>query len=277
MKRLNAARTVWFKNLLCGALIGAGAILPGVSGGVLAVVFGVYRPFMELLTAPRYAFPRYRHILLPLGTGWIAGFWLFANGIAVAFSYSFTATVWLFAGLIAGTVPALFREAGQNGRSAADWTALLLSAPVMFFLLRLIQTARPMNAELDFFRCTLCGMLWGAGVVIPGFSASPVMMALGLYQPVMERLANLDIWTFAQCLPGMAFTVLLLARVMSWLLKTYRSTVSHGITGIIAASALAMLPAQNDSILISALCCAGGFGLAFFLERLNRLYAPEKN
>ena len=49
-RRLSAVR--W---LLCGVLIGAGAILPGVSGGVLAVIFDIYRPFMELLTSPRKA------------------------------------------------------------------------------------------------------------------------------------------------------------------------------------------------------------------------------
>ena len=42
----------WLRDLLCGFLIGAGAILPGVSGGVLAVVFDIYRPFMEVLTHP---------------------------------------------------------------------------------------------------------------------------------------------------------------------------------------------------------------------------------
>ena len=57
MDRRKRAR--WLRNLLCGALIGAGAILPGVSGGVLAVVFDIYRPFMELLTRPRQALPKY--------------------------------------------------------------------------------------------------------------------------------------------------------------------------------------------------------------------------
>ena len=49
----------WLRDLLCGVLIGAGAILPGVSGGVLAVVFDIYRPLMETLTHPRAAIPRY--------------------------------------------------------------------------------------------------------------------------------------------------------------------------------------------------------------------------
>ena len=67
-------RIHWLRDLLCGALIGAGAILPGVSGGVLAVVFDIYRPFMELLTHPRAAIPKYWRWFLPIGLGCVAGF-----------------------------------------------------------------------------------------------------------------------------------------------------------------------------------------------------------
>ena len=74
----------WLRDLLCGFLIGAGAILPGVSGGVLAVVFDIYRPFMETLTHPRTAVPKYWKWLLPIGLGWCAGFLGFAKGIAAA-------------------------------------------------------------------------------------------------------------------------------------------------------------------------------------------------
>ena len=48
----------WLRNLLCGALIGAGAILPGVSGGVPAAVFDIYRPFMEILSHPKRVLPK---------------------------------------------------------------------------------------------------------------------------------------------------------------------------------------------------------------------------
>ena len=117
MEEENRAR--WLRDLLCGALIGAGAILPGVSGGVLAVVFDVYRPVMETLTHPKQGLRRYWHIFLPLGIGCAAGFLGLARGITAAYSVSAAATVWLFVGLIAGTFPALWREAGKQGRGTA--------------------------------------------------------------------------------------------------------------------------------------------------------------
>ena len=58
MEQQNGAAR-WMRDLLCGLLIGAGAILPGVSGGVLAVIFGIYRPFMEVLADPFRELPRY--------------------------------------------------------------------------------------------------------------------------------------------------------------------------------------------------------------------------
>ena len=114
-------RAHWLRDFLCGVLIGAGAILPGVSGGVLAVVFDIYRPFMEVLTHPGRAVPRYWRMLIPLALGWAAGFMGFAKGISAAITFSAAATTWLFIGLIVGTVPSLFREAGKEGRSASAW------------------------------------------------------------------------------------------------------------------------------------------------------------
>ena len=106
----------WLRDLLCGVLIGAGAILPGVSGGVLAVVFDIYRPFMEVLTHPREAIPKYWRWFLPIGLGCAIGFLGFAKGIAAAIDVSSTVTTWLFIGLIVGTVPSLFREGGTQHR-----------------------------------------------------------------------------------------------------------------------------------------------------------------
>ena len=89
-----ADRARWLRDLLCGALIGAGAILPGVSGGVLAVVFDVYRPMMETLAHPGRGIRKYWHIFLPLGIGWAVGFLGLAKGISVAYALSDAATVW---------------------------------------------------------------------------------------------------------------------------------------------------------------------------------------
>ena len=244
-----------------------------MSGGVLAVVFDIYRPFMELLTCPRQALPRYWRWLPPLGLGWCVGFMGFAKGIAAAIDFSSTVTTWLFIGLIVGTVPTLYREAGKEGRSAASWVSLLLCAGSVFAGLFYVSRIAHFSAEPNFWWYNFCGVLWGMGVVIPGMTSSSVMMALDLYQPVLEGLANLDFLVLSASLPGLFLTVFLLARLVTWCFRRWYSVAFHGIFGIVLASTLVIIPTSYrgaGEIMLSVLCCAGGFFLAFFLARLDQ-------
>ena len=263
----------WLRDLLCGFLIGAGAILPGVSGGVLAVVFDIYRPFMEVLTHPRTAIQKYWQWFPPIALGWCAGFLGFAKGIAAAMNLSDAVTVWLFIGLIVGTVPSLFREAGKEGRCAASWLSMLACAAAVFAGLFYVSRVVHLEVTPNFWWYNFCGVLWGAGIVIPGMTSSSVMMALGLYQPMLEGLAHLDLLVLSACLPGLVLSVALLARLVSWFFHRYYSVAFHGILGFVIASTLVIIPTEYTGageMALSALCCVGGFLLAFFLARLDK-------
>ena len=263
----------WLRDLLCGILIGAGAILPGVSGGVLAVVFDIYRPFMEVLTHPREAIPKYWRWFIPIGLGCAVGFLGFAKGIAAAIDVSSTVTTWLFIGLIVGTVPSLFREAGKEGRSLGSWISMAVCAAAIFFSLFYVGKVICVTVEPNFWWYNFCGALWGMSLVIPGMTSSSVMMALGLYQPMLEGLARLDFLVLSACLPGMVLTILLLARLVSWFFRKHYSIAFHGIFGIVLASTLVIIPTSYVGaweIVLSAVCCIGGFLLAFFMARLDK-------
>ena len=263
----------WLRDLLCGVLIGAGAILPGVSGGVLAVVFDIYRPFMEVLTHPREAIPKYWRWFLPIGLGCAIGFLGFAKGIAAAIDVSSTVTTWLFIGLIVGTVPSLFREAGKEGRSIGSWVSMAVCAGAIFFSLFYVGKVICVTVEPNFWWYNFCGALWGMSLVIPGLTSSSVMMALGLYQPMLEGLARLDFLMHSACRPGMVQTILLLARLVSWFFRKHYSIAFHGIFGIVLASTLVIIPTSYVGaweIVLSAVCCIGGFLLAYFMARLDR-------
>ena len=263
----------WLRDLLCGVLIGAGAILPGVSGGVLAVVFDIYRPFMEVLTHPREAIPKYWRWFLPIGLGCAIGFLGFAKGIAAAIDVSSTVTTWLFIGLIVGTVPSLFREAGKEGRSIGSWVSMAVCAGAIFLSMFYVGKVICVTVEPNFWWYNFCGALWGMSLVIPGLTSSSVMMALGLYQPMLEGLARLDFLVLSACLPGMVLTILLLARLVSWFFRKHYSIAFHGIFGIVLASTLVIIPTSYVGaweIVLSAVCCIGGFLLAYFMARLDR-------
>ena len=110
-------------------------------------------------------------------------------------------------------------------------------------------------------------------MVLPGLTSSSIMMALGLYEPMMHGLADMQFLVLSACLPGMVLTILLLARLVSWFFRKHYSIAFHGIFGIVLASTLVIIPTSYVGaweIVLSAVCCIGGFLLAYFMARLDR-------
>ena len=143
--------------------------------------------------------------------------------------------------------------------------SLAVCAAAVFFGLFYVQHVLKITVEPNFWWYNFCGVLWGMGIVIPGMTSSSVMMALGLYQPMMDGLARMDFVVLSACLPGLAITVVLLARGVTWLF--------HGILGAVAASTLAIIPTEytgGGEAALSALLCLGGFALAYALDRLDQ-------
>ena len=101
-------------RLVQGFIIGAGGILPGISGGVLSVIFGIYRPVMEVLAHPLNGLRRHLSLLLPVGAGAILGFLCGGGLILVLFDRSEKLATCLFIGLILGTLPSLWADAART-------------------------------------------------------------------------------------------------------------------------------------------------------------------
>ena len=122
-------------RVLQGTLIGLGAVLPGISGGVLCVIFGVYTIIMEFLADPfrklKSHFPR----LLPIGIGVIIGFIGVAKLLGFLLEKYENPSVCLFIGLIAGMLPSLYREAGEQGRNKKSYISLVIAMAAVFALL----------------------------------------------------------------------------------------------------------------------------------------------
>ena len=110
-------------RLVQGFIIGAGGILPGISGGVLSVIFGIYRPVMEVLAHPLNGLRRHLSLLLPVGAGTILGFLCGGGLILVLFDRSEKLATCLFIGLILGTLPSLWAEARRGADAARTFPA----------------------------------------------------------------------------------------------------------------------------------------------------------
>ena len=262
----------WIFGILCGVLIGAGAILPGVSGGVLCMVFGYYQPLMEMLTHPKRNFSRYWTMFLPLIVGWPLGFFVFAKGLSLFFGASEAASCWLFIGLIVGTFPSLWREAGKEGRGKPAYAAMVVPFLVLFTGLFYMKHMANIQVQPSFGAYLFCGILFGASIVIPGLTTSSILMSMDLYRPLMDGAARLDSSILLGLLPGMVLAVALLARMVSYLFRTHYSLAYHAVLGVVVASTLVIIPTAYSGwgeVFLSAGCFAGGFGVAYLLDWLE--------
>lgn len=267
-----------FRYFFTGLLLGAAAILPGVSAGVLSVALGIYQLVMEFLANPLRNLPRDIRWILPIGIGWVLGFWLFAKGVIAALDFSETAAVCFFVGLIFGMIPSIFQRAGKHGRSKKAYMVMVLCGLAVTGLLLLGSQRVHVVDHMDFFWYAICGIIMGISVVVPGISFTSFLMALGLYRLLMQDLVDLDPQLF-WIAPFTLGTILLLSRAANWLFSHYDSLAWHGILGAVIFSSVRVIPRSYHSageVVMSLICCAAGIALAWFLGRLSAKYGKEE-
>ena len=270
--------------MLQGAIIGAGGILPGVSGGILCVAFGLYMPLMQLFANPLKEIPKTWKKWMFVGIGGCIGLFVFAKVLSILFATSETVAKSLFAGLIAGTLPSLFREAANDPkageRKVSDKQkiykiiALFLGfvfSMALFVMLEVFKQTATLNIAPGMFWFGVCGFIIGMGFTIPGLTSSTVLIFLGLLQPMLEGATNLD---FAVIIPvgiGVVWCILLLSRLVNFIFGRWYTVAFYVVIGMIFASTLAIIPRSYTGIaqIIFCICAAiAGAAIALVLDKV---------
>jgi putative membrane protein len=259
----------WLLRVLQGILVGSGAILPGISGGVLCVSFGLYQPMMALFAHPfrnfRSTFPQ----LFPAGIGWLLGFFAFAKLITLFFSADSNLAIWLFIGLIAGSFPGLYRQAGQQGRTGGSWLTMLITLGIMLASFLALSRLSGFHIQPNLFWFAFCGVLWGLSLVIPGMTSSTTLIFLGLFEPMTAGVAAMDPGVLIPMMLGVAVTIIVVARVVNRLFDRHYSLAFHGVLGFVIASTVVIVPVQYTGVgefLRCLLFGAVGFAATYWLD-----------
>jgi len=261
----------WLLRVIQGSLIGAGAILPGISGGVLCVSFGIYQPMMAVLAQPKVNLPKYFRLLLPVLIGWVLGFFFFARLIELMFSVSEVLAMWLFIGLIAGTLPSLLQDSGSKGRTPMCWVSGFIAFALFFGFMLYAQyggISANLTPNLGWF--FFCGVLWGLSLVVPGMTSSSILMSMGLFMPMTSGIADMDMGVVIPMVLGVIVVVLLTARLVNYLFNRFYAIAYHCIIGLVLASTLVIVPLKYNGIgevLGSVAVAAVGFIGAWAMER----------
>ena len=267
-------------RVIQGALIGLGAVLPGISGGVLCVVFGIYKPIMELLSHPLRNFKNHVPKLLPVIVGLGIGFLGIANLLSFFLEKYPAPSVCLFVGLIVGMMPSLFREAGEQGRSKGSAVSLFVAMAVVFALLIGLQFS-DIEIVPNFAWYLFCGFCLALSVIAPGMSFSTLLMPLGLYTPFVDGIGHLDLSVLIPGGIGALITVILLAKAVNALFERFYSLAFHAIIGIVIAATVMIIPYQSFAVsvgqcVVNLVCLAVGIVAALLLDRFNQSVVKTK-
>lgn len=260
-------------DLVAGVAVGAGAILPGFSGGVLCVVLGMYPLIMELFSHPIQAIKKHWKVYIFIGIGWAIGFFAISNLIKFMFSRYEIFTVWTFIGMIFGNIPSLYKEAGKKGRNKSSFVSMIVAFILMFAILLTVALLPSANITPNVWWYLFSGFMWGLSIIIPGLTSSSIMMSLGIYEAFNAGLAGFKLEVVIPWVIGMILTAAALARIVEYIFKKHYSQAFHAVIGIVVSSTLMIFPIFEkysvSDVLISAGCVIIGFIVAFKLSHFK--------
>ncbi|MCL2616595.1 MAG: DUF368 domain-containing protein [Defluviitaleaceae bacterium] len=247
----------WLVRFLKGAFIGSGFILPGVSGGALAAVLGLYERMILFLANITKDFRDNFLFFLPVGLGGVSGIFVFSVFLSFFFETAEVQLTWFFIGCIVGTLPSLWRQAGSLGRKNMHLAVLVLgllgALSFLDYISRSVGGALPLNV----YTWLMAGGLIGLSSIIPGLSTSNLLLFLQLYAPMTHGIASLDFGVIIPIGVGGLVTVLIFSRVMALLFKHAYAVLFHGIIGFVLASTIMIVPWHYDYTSLGGLLCAG--------------------
>lgn len=283
-------------RLFQGMLVGVGGILPGISGGVMCAIFGLYQPIMEFLAHPFKNFKKHFMFLLPAGIGLVVGFLGLSKLVLMMFSGNETVATCLFVGLILGMLPSLWKESGEQGRKASSFVTMAIGFVIVFGIFLVLEFASEMNVHPNTFWFFISGILFSLGIVVPGMSASSPLLYLGLMEPLLEVSSSfidsvigfvngsfsfseaISVIRFDAVLPfiaGVVLVIITLSRLVNFLVRKYHSQFYHGIFGVVCATTLPILifklDAKND-LAIKLVCIVGGFVAAWVMDKISKKF-----
>ena len=268
----------WLLRVVKGVLVGVGFITPGLSGGVLAVVFGIYEPLMRWLGNLREKFLQNLVYFIPVGIGGALGVVAFSAVVDWAFANYAAQFTWLFIGFISGTFPSLLKTSGKEGRKPWHWALLVVMAALTVFAMRTLENSSFSQLTPSFTNWLLSGFLMGLGAVVPGMSPSNFLIYFGLYDKMAAGISRLDFGVIIPILIGGVLCVLIFARLVSLLFKKHYAVMYHLILGIVVGSTIAIIPRGVTGVSVIAVCAllfVVGAVISYLLAKLDEKYARE--
>lgn len=269
------------KLILAGIVIGVANVIPGVSGGTMAVVFGIYDELIGVISFNIKQILSKWKFWLPLALGMGIGIIAFSKIVTFLFEYFPVQTQYFFAGIVLGSIPLILRRTSFaiKRENVGNWIAALVSLSIMLLMV-FINTdnmVSTIQTELTFglgIKLLIGGALAAFAMIIPGISGSFLMVILGIYSTIIASVSDFNIPIICVVAVGVIIGIFTGAKGVQVLLDKVPQQTYGAIFGLVIGSVFAVVPLKETlsffqegrilGFLVAIVCCASGFALAFF-------------
>ena len=289
------------KLFAIGIILGVANVIPGVSGGTMAVVFGIYNRLIDLISLNvKKIFSQWKFIL-PLGAGLVTGVLLFSKIITFLFNKFPIQTNWFFIGIILGSIPMIFTHwlnakkqpplpnqteptepTEQTTKSKEIPISSIICCAIslaIMILMVIFKSEKPetqttpgfslYNAIIMFVGLAIAAI----AMIIPGISGSFIMLALGIYSTVIGAIDSFNIYLLIPGALGAIAGLLCGAKLVRILMSKIPSQTYGIIFGLILGSVFVIFPTAGYSpliVLTSIVCAAAGFLVSFLFSKTEK-------
>ncbi|MGM8366210.1 DUF368 domain-containing protein [Virgibacillus sp. W0181] len=267
-----------WKNIYRGMAMGASDVVPGVSGGTIAVLLGFYD---QLIAAINGFFTKdwRKHFafLFPLGLGVVFAIFTLSKVMNWLLKFYPVPTFFFFIGLILGVLPLLFREADAKATFKTRHIVLLFIGIILIGSLVFFKdpnhgagiTDRTVSTYILLF---FSGVAASAAMILPGVSGSLVLLIIGVYSTVTQAISNLEFSVIIVTGLGILFGIIFMSKLIHYFFKHFRVAVFALIIGSVTGSVIVIFPGWPMDfflLLLSITTFAVGLLVAYILGKIE--------
>ena len=272
----------YLKAFLCGLAFGVANVIPGVSGGTMLVIFGIFDKLMESISGIRAIIKNFLFLLF-FGLGAGGGIIMSAFVISSLFENFGVQTNMFFIGLILGSVPLIIKIGTEEQKARSSCAVPFIIALAVVIGLSVLEQMDIFHIAPDVVdsfsigasvKLLLCAVLAAMTMIIPGVSGSFVMMLLGVYETIINSIKTLNLFVIVPFAIGAVIGIIGGAKIISILIKKQKLMVYSAILGLVVGSVYAILPSgfgMNLQTGYGFVCLLFGVLTAVLIDKLGNL------
>ena len=267
-----------WKNIYRGLLMGASDVIPGVSGGTLALLLGIYDRLIEAINGLfSREWKKHLSFLVPLGIGVAIAIFSLAK-LIVWLQNNYPAPLhFFFLGLILGVLPYLFTHAKVSETFKPIHYIILVVGAVLIGSIEFMdvsagQTIIENRSTMIYVYLFFSGFLASAAMILPGISGSMIMLVIGAYFTIMNAIKNLYLDVIIVTGIGIAIGIFTMSRLIAYFLQKYRTGTFACVIGFVIGSLVIVFPGwpgSTNMMLMSIVTFAAGLFLAYILGKVE--------